>query len=134
MYAMIVITRITKVLLLLALMVPMSGTVRAQAVDEDFKAFVERFVTDCEFQKSRVVFPVEALLHEEDTVRVVMVDEKDWGDCVPFSEYKLMIGSSITDGVTVLIVQVEDTGVWVEYRFGLVDNKWFLQRVEDYSM
>ena len=131
---MIVITRITKVLLLLALMVPMSGTVRAQAVDEDFKAFVERFVTDCEFQKSRVVFPVEALLHEEDTVRVVMVDEKDWGDCVPFSEYKLMIGSSITDGVTVLIVQVEDTGVWVEYRFGLVDNKWFLQRVEDYSM
>lgn len=126
-----VLGNITKTVIL-ALMVAVSGSVRAQA--EDFDAFVKKFVTDCEFQRSRVVFPVEALLHEEDTIRVVVVDEKDWGECVPFSDYIVKVGPSVTDGATVMIVQGEDNGILVEYRFELVDNKWLLKRIEDYSM
>ena len=126
--------KIIRFLLLFAVMVLPAGVARGQERPEDFKEFVERFVSDCEFQRSRVVFPVEALLHEEDTVRVVVVDEKDWGECVSFSDYKVKVGPSVTDGATVMIVQGKDNGVLVEYRFGLADSKWFLKRIEDYSM
>ena len=126
--------KIIKVLLLFAVMVLPAGVACGQERPEDFKEFVERFVSDCEFQRSRVLFPVEALLHEEDTVRVVVVDEKDWGECVSFSDYIVKVGPSVTDGATVMIVQGKDNGVLVEYRFGLVDSKWFLKRIEDYSM
>ena len=126
--------KIIKVLLLFAVMILPVGVARGQEKAEDFKEFVERFVSDCEFQRSRVVFPVEALLHEEDTVKVVVVDEKDWGECVSFSDYIVKVGPSVTDGATVMIVQGKDNGVLVEYRFGLVDSKWYLKRIEDYSM
>ena len=126
--------KIIKVLLLFAVMTLPAGVTRGQEKAEDFKEFVERFVSDCEFQRSRVLFPVEALLHEEDTVRVVVVDEKDWGECVSFSDYIVKVGPSVTDGATVMIVQGKDNGVLVEYRFGLVDSKWYLKRIEDYSM
>lgn len=126
--------KIIRFLLLFAVMVLPAGVSRGQEKAEDFKEFVEQFVSDCEFQRSRVLFPVEALLHEEDTVRVVVVDEKDWGECVPFSDYIVKVGPSVTDGATVMIVQGKDNGVLVEYRFGLVDSKWYLKRIEDYSM
>ena len=126
--------KIIRFLLLFAVMVLPAGVARGQERPEDFKEFVERFVSDCEFQRSRVVFPVEALLHEEDTVKVVVVDEKDWGECVSFSDYIVKVGLSVTDGATVMIVQGKDNGVLVEYRFGLADSKWFLKRIEDYSM
>ena len=126
--------KIIRFLLLFAVMVLPAGVARGQERPEDFKEFVERFVSDCEFQRSRVLFPVEALLHEEDTVRVVVVDEKDWGECVSFSDYIVKVGPSVTDGATVMIVQGKDNGVLVEYRFGLADSKWFLKRIEDYSM
>ena len=126
--------KIIRFLLLFAVMVLPADVARGQEKAEDFKEFVERFVSDCEFQRSRVLFPVEALLHEEDTVRVVVVDEKDWGECVSFSDYIVKVGPSVTDGATVMIVQGKDNGVLVEYRFGLADSKWFLKRIEDYSM
>lgn len=126
--------KIIRFLLLFAVMVLPAGVACGQERPEDFKEFVERFVSDCEFQRSRVLFPVEALLHEEDTVRVVVVDEKDWGECVSFSDYIVKVGPSVTDGATVMIVQGKDNGVLVEYRFGLVGSKWYLKRIEDYSM
>lgn len=126
--------KIIRTLVLFAAVVLSAGVARGQERAEDFQKVVERFVSDCEFQRSRVVFPVEALQHDEDTVRVVVIDEKDWGECVSFSDFIVKIGPSVTDGATVMIVQGEDNGILVEYRFGLVDNKWFLQRVEDYSM
>ena len=100
--------KIIKVLLLFAVMILPASVARGQEKAEDFKEFVERFVSDCEFQRSRVLFPVEALLHEEDTVRVVVVDEKDWGECVSFSDYIVKVGPSVTDGATVMIVQGKD--------------------------
>lgn len=129
-----VINKIIRILLFFVAVVLTAGVCRGQEKTEDFPKFVERFVSDCGFQRSRVLFPVVALLHEEDTVKVVMVDEKDWGECVPFSDFIVKIGPSISDSATVMIVHGYDNGVLVEYRFGLVDNKWFLKRIEDYSM
>ena len=126
--------KINRVLLLFVAVVLPAGFCHGQEKTEGFPKFVERFVSDCGFQRSRVLFPVVALLHEEDTGKVVMVDEKDWGECVPFSDFVVKVGPSISDGATVMIVQGYDNGVLVEYRFGLVDNKWFLKRIEDYSM
>ena len=76
--------KIIRTLLLFVAVVLPAGVALGQERTEDFQEVVERFVGDCEFQRLRVVFPVEALLHEEDTVRVVVVDEKDLGECVPF--------------------------------------------------
>ena len=129
-----VINKIIRILLLFVAVVLPAGFCHGQEKAEGFPKFEERFVSDCGFQRSRVLFPVVALLHEEDTVKEVMVDEKDWGECVPFPDFIVKIGPSISDGATVMIVQGYDNGVLVEYRFGLVDNKWFLKRIEDYSM
>ena len=52
--------KIIRFLLLFAVMVLPAGVARGQEKAEDFKEFVERFVSDCEFQRSRVLFPVEA--------------------------------------------------------------------------
>lgn len=136
MYAMIVFTRITKVLLLLALMVPMSGSVCAQTGDEDFKAFMEQFVGDCEFQKSRVTFPLIVILHDEEADAEVVIDEAEW-ECVDFSKFSVKAGPCIEHnraGEQCFSATVVDTGILVEYRFVLVAGKWFLKRVEDYSM
>ena len=129
-----VINKIIRILLFFVAVVLTAGVCRGQEKTEDFPKFVERFVSDCGFQRSRVLFPVVALLHEEDTVKEVMIDEKDWGECVPFSDFIVKIGPSISDSATVMIVQGKDNGVLVEYRFGLADSKWFLKRIEDYSM
>ena len=136
MYDMTVLARITKVLLLFALMVPMSCAVRAQDVDEDFKAFMEQFVGDCEFQKSRVAFPLIVILHDEEADAEVVIDEADW-ECVDFSKFSVNAGLCIEHnraGEQCFTATVVDTGILVEYRFVLVAGKWYLKRVEDYSM
>lgn len=76
--------KIIRPMVLFAAVVLSAGVARGQERTEDFQKVVERFVSDCEFQRSRVVFPVEALQHDEDTVRVVVVDEKDWGGVCAF--------------------------------------------------
>ena len=127
--------KINRVLLLFVAVVLSSGVCRGQE-QEDFAAFASRFLSDCEFQKARVTFPLQSRQYDEDTFRVVVVEEEDW-QCVPVSSFSVKIDECVETGgpgVRCIVFTVEDTGILVEYRFGKIEEKWFLVGVVDYSM
>lgn len=122
--------------MLLFVAVVLSGVCRGQERSEGFAAFARRFLSDCEFQKARVMFPLQSRHLDEDTFRVVVVEEEDW-QCVPVSSFSIKIGECVEpeeQGVRCIVFTVEDTGILVEYRFGKIEEKWFLVGVVDYSM
>ena len=121
--------------MLLFVAVVLSGVCRGQEQD-DFAAFANRFLLDCEFQKARVTFPLQSRQLDEDTFRVVVVEEGDW-QCVPVSSFSIKMGECVEagePGVRCIVFTVEDTGILVEYRFGKSEERWFLVGVVDYSM
>ena len=128
--------KINRVLLFFVAMVLSSGVCRGQEQTEGFAAFANQFLSDCEFQKSRVMFPLQSRQLDEDTFRVVVVEEEDW-QCVPVSSFSVKIDECVETGgpgVRCIVFTVEDTGILVEYRFGKIEERWFLVGVVDYSM
>lgn len=128
--------KINRVLLLFVAVVLSAGVCLGQEQTEDFAAFANRFLSDCESQKSRVTFPLQSQQYDEDTFRVVVIEEEDW-QCVPVSSFSIKIGECVEpeeQGVRCIVFTVEDTGILVEYRFGKIEEKWFLVGVVDYSM
>lgn len=128
--------KINRVLLFFVAMVLSSGVCRGQEQTEGFAAFANQFLSDCEFQKSRVMFPLQLRQLDEDTFRVVVVEEEDW-QCVPVSSFSVKIDECVETGgpgVRCIVFTVEDTGILVEYRFGKIEERWFLVGVVDYSM
>ena len=122
-------------MLLFVAVVLSAGVCRGQEQD-DFAAFASRFLSDCEFQKSRVMFPLQLRQLDEDTFRVVVVEEGDW-QCVPVSSFSVKMGECVETEepwVRCIVFTVEDTGILVEYRFGKIEERWFLVGVVDYSM
>ena len=127
--------KINRVLLFFVAVVLSAGVCRGQE-QEGFAAFASRFLSDCEFQKSRVTFPLQSWQYDEDTFRVVVVEEEDW-QCVPVSSFSVKMGECVEpeeQGVRCIVFTVEDTGILVEYRFGKIEERWFLVGVVDYSM
>ncbi len=127
--------KINRFLLFFVAVVLLAGVCRGQE-QEGFAAFANRFLSDCEFQKSRVMFPLQSRQYDEDTFRFVVVEEKDW-QCVPVSSFSIRIGEcveTVEPGVRCIVFTVEDTGILVEYRFGKIEERWFLVGVVDYSM
>ena len=128
--------KINRVLLLFVAVVLSAGVCRGQEQTEDFAAFANRFLSDCEFQKSRVTFPLQSRQYDEDTFRVVVVEEEDW-QCVPVSSFSIKMGEcveALEPEVRCIVFTVEDIGILVEYRFGKIEERWFLVGVVDYSM
>lgn len=128
--------KINRVLLLFVAVVLSAGVCRGQEQTEDFAAFANQFLSDCEFQKSRVTFPLQSRQLDEDTFRVVAVEEEDW-QCVPVSSFSVKIDEcveAVEPEVRCIVFTVEDTGILVDYRFRKIEERWFLFGVVDYSM
>lgn len=81
--------KINRVLLLFVAVVLLAGVCRGQEQTEDFVAFANRFLSDCEFQKSRVTFPLQSRQLDEDTFRVVAVEEEGIGSVCRFRPFLL---------------------------------------------
>ena len=127
--------KINRVLLFFVAVVLSAGVCSGQE-QEGFAAFANQFLSDCEFQKSRVMFPLQLRQLDEDTFRVVEVEEEDW-QCVPVSSFSVKIDEcveTVGPGVRCIVFTIEDTGILVEYRFGKIEERWFLVGVVDYSM
>ena len=127
---------INRGLLLFVAVVLLAGVCRGQEQTEDFAAFANRFLSDCEFQKARVMFPLQSRHLDEDTFRDVVVEEGDW-QCVPVSSFSIKMGECVEAGEPggrCIVFTVEDTGILVEYRFGKIEERRFLVGVVDYSM
>jgi len=128
--------KINRVLLLFVAVVLLAGVCRGQEQTENFAAFARRFLSDCEFQKARVTFPLQSRQYDEDTFSVVVVEKGDW-QCVPVSSFSIKIGEcveTVEPGVRCIVFTVEDTGILVEYRFGKIEERRLLVGEVDYSM
>jgi len=101
---------------------------------EDFDAFYDRFHSDSVFQMSRVKFPLEGGLFEGGSVDVV-----DDGTPITRDNYQLL-KFKIYDVDTTMYktsynktkdsfiekAWIEDSGFSCEFRFKLIDKKWYL--------
>ncbi len=81
--------KINRVLLLFVAVVLSAGVCRGQEQTDEFAAFANRFLSDCEFQKSRVTFPLLSRQLDEDTFRVVAVEEEGIGSVCRFRPFLL---------------------------------------------
>lgn len=104
---------------------------------EDFNIFFTRFQKDSVFQKDRIIFPLKNLLYntEKASFDEKMINEKEWR-FMNFSNlpenYLGNITKSNNDEFNYNI-QIEDTGVSVNYIFKIHNNKWYLVEIKDES-
>jgi hypothetical protein len=104
-------------------------------VKETFDEFYRGFSSDSAYQVSRIIFPLIVETYDLDTEQFVLsaIDQKEW-EFMNFGlkkPYDLEIQPA-EDTVRVNI-QIEETGVVVDYLFAMVDNRWMLVKVVDQS-
>ena len=117
-------------------------------VKDDFPTFVAKYTSDCEVRLSRTLSPIVLTVHNyEDTNTVTVIDKSDGTDrwhmfvCSDlrdfFPNYIVSVTTCTedqTDYEDCFSATVEDTGILIEFRFVLVEGKYFLKQIDDYSM
>lgn len=104
---------------------------------EDFNIFLTRFQKDSVFQKDRIIFPLKNLLYNTDTgsFEEKMINEKEW-QFMNFSNLPENYLENITKSNNEEFnynIQIEDTGVSVNYIFKIHNNRWYLVEIRDES-
>ena len=102
--------------------------------DEDFTIFFERFSSEEKFQISRIQFPVKSKILNTDTGKfeVKILSKSEWFYTY-FSDSKYLKSFHQQGSEEKVNIQVEDTGVSVDYIFQLANGKWYLIEIVDES-
>jgi len=102
---------------------------------ENFEVFFEKFSTDSVFQQSRIGFPLPVDTYDTDTENfkrsTVSATEWSFFDIKNLGK-KILKTSKEKDRITVNI-QIEETGVSVNYIFRQQKNDWLLIKIIDES-
>jgi hypothetical protein len=102
---------------------------------ENFEVFFEKFSSDSVFQKSRIKFPLPAETYDIDKGSYLKsaTNAAEWSFFnIKELDRKILTTSKEKDQNTVNI-QIEDTGVSVDYIFRKQGNKWKLTKIVDSS-
>jgi hypothetical protein len=95
---------------------------------ENFETFYNKFHADSSFQISRIKFPLEGFSTDGNEEKKWTKDNWDLLKTkiydIDTSHYK--ISYKKTDKSFTEKIWVEDSGFSMEYRFELINNKWFL--------
>ena len=105
---------------------------------DSVSSFFNRFCADSNFQYSRVIFPVKC------TTKMDAYDEPDIEETIEKKNWKysnflnlptnyLIEIERVNETTFKLNLQIEDTGVYVDYLFELIDCKWYLVKIIDAS-
>jgi hypothetical protein len=114
---------------------------------EDFQSFLMNFQHDSVFQINRVEFPIKYYIYESGSYmddsgnvidlynREVIINKEDWTfmDFISLPVNYLKNIDKISDDEYQYNIQIEDTGVSVNYIFKLINNKWYLVEIKDES-
>lgn len=91
---------------------------------EDFNMFLSRFETDSVFQKERIQFPLVVKRYDsnnkEYTAETVPVGNWEYVNFNQEKYIKLVTEKAVSSYV--VNIQIEDTGVWVNHIFELIDG------------
>lgn len=96
---------------------------------EDFRSFYVKFLQDENFQLSRINFPLEGEIIEED-IEVSPIQRTDWSMIkgsvyeVDQNEYKVEINENSTE--VDHRIYIEDSGVDILLKYKQIDGKWHL--------
>lgn len=97
---------------------------------ESFRTFYTRFLKDEAFQLSRIEFPVDGEIQEEDKDISGKIEKKDWITLVGSiydvdqKEYTVEIKEDSTD--VYHRIYIPDSSVDIEMKYKLIDNKWYM--------
>lgn len=104
---------------------------------ENFDIFFDQFRRDSVFQNDRIIFPLINLLLNTDTMLYEerLLNQKEWGfvDLTKLPKNYLERITKLSDDEYIYNIQIEDTGVYVNYIFKIYNNKWFLVKIKDHS-
>jgi len=103
---------------------------------ENFDKFYDRFHSDSSFQITRIKIPLKGLRFDGEK-------EIKWSkDTLPFlstkiydvdtTEYKVSFKKTETEFKEK--VWIENSGFWCEYKFELIDNKWYLVSAVEHDL
>lgn len=110
---------------------------------EDFDVFFSKFQQDSIFQINRIEFPIKYHIYESGSYiddsenvidlqnREVIINKNEW-NYQNIDEY-IKIISKISENEYHIELQIEDTGVSVNYVFKIKNNEWFLVEIVDES-
>ncbi|MCD6012351.1 MAG: hypothetical protein K0Q79_2213 [Flavipsychrobacter sp.] len=103
--------------------------------NESFREFYKIFSSDSAYQVSHIIFPLLVETYDIDNDGFInsTMDRKEWGymDFDLKKPYILKTESAI-DTIKINI-QMEETGVFVDYLFTTVNKTWMLVKVVDKS-
>ena len=105
-----------------------SNTNKEKIIIEDFDKFYDKFHKDSIFQMSRIIFPLDGIKVEYDGEK--KWSKKNWTTLktkiydVDTTEFKIEYKK--TNDSFYQKFWIEDSGFWGEYRFGLINNKWYM--------
>lgn len=103
---------------------------------EDFEEFYQKFISDEDFQLSRIEFPLDGCETDSDTT-IYWNSPNDWtliSDSIydiDATEYKVEKDYSPTK--VVLKIYIEDSGFGITQEYELEDGKWYLTMYDSMS-
>lgn len=124
--------------LILFLIMTISASCAGGQSNNNFDDFFVMFMNDCVFQSSHVVDSVLLIQYngdgrtENEQMDTIEFYQKSW-QCIDFHLYE-NIKEEVSERTAVIRSRIEDTGVVLSFYFVLVDEKWCLCRIIDYSM
>ena len=101
---------------------------------DSVSSFFYRFCADSNFQYSRTIFPVKCTVkmdaYDEPDIEEI-IEKKNWKytNFLNLPTNRLIEIERVNKTTFKLNLQIEDTGVYVDYLFELIDCKWYLIRI-----
>jgi hypothetical protein len=111
-----------------------------ETIDVNFDSFISKFIKDKQFRATRLSNPLymyqldESEINSENFIKIkigieeILLEQKDWKEKIILSHEKVKQDTTITH------LEGDDTGLQMQYMFIKKDNKWYLDRITDYSM
>ena len=99
---------------------------------ESFREFLEHFISDSEFRKDRIRFPIDGVItNDYGEVEEYKWNEIDWNffseEDINYKKNSNIISEVINEeGYVIWRLYKENSGYDIQYRFKLIKNKWHL--------
>ncbi|MES2726821.1 MAG: hypothetical protein V4643_06940 [Bacteroidota bacterium] len=102
---------------------------------ENVALFFESFLTDSNFQKARILYPLESEIEDKDS------KEEDSYITTLLNNYRVSFNQQESDfeakeeskNNMVIVLKGKQTGLLVEHYFSLRNNQWYLEKIRDLS-
>ncbi|WP_158828489.1 DUF4348 domain-containing protein [Mucilaginibacter lacusdianchii] len=102
---------------------------------EQFDAFFKRFNTNADFQLASIMFPLKKITVDDDNKQTVEYINKRAWKFIKIAKIKgnIINKGKVGKGEVTMLLQIEDTGVHIQYRFVSKEGKWYLTLIADES-